>query len=199
MPPKSRSGRELKRANPKIIRDRQRQRDAIELRKAGLTYSRIAEALGYASPQSARESVLAGLREMDAEGADAVALIQQQQLNTIGSLLWRRATRVEPLLQRDENNNVVNVLGPDGQPFVALAHDTLPFIDRFLAVQRQISALLGTDAPQRKEVEVSGTVHTGGTLIVGGGDERAFIESIRAAIEQAQLPVGEIEEAEVIE
>src|ERR1700722_4049700 len=62
---------------------RQRQRQALELRKAGETYRQIADALGYKSKCGAYKAVDGALREVTREPAEAVRELELQRLDEL--------------------------------------------------------------------------------------------------------------------
>ena len=67
---------------------RERQRQALELRKAGETYQQIADALGYKSKCGAYKAVEGALREVIREPAEAVRELELQRLDAMLAALW---------------------------------------------------------------------------------------------------------------
>lgn len=67
---------------------RERERQALELRKAGVTYSVIADRLGYKSHQGAHAAVKRALDRIADEPADDLKKIHQERLNTMLMVLW---------------------------------------------------------------------------------------------------------------
>lgn len=68
----------------------ERQRKALELRKAGLTYAQIAEECGYSSPATARNAVVKLLATNERESVDDFRNMQFERLNYMIMKLWPR-------------------------------------------------------------------------------------------------------------
>jgi hypothetical protein len=68
-----------------------RQRQALELRKAGHSFERIAVHLGYRSKSGAYDAVLAGLRATLQEPADAVRALELERCDRLQAALWPAA------------------------------------------------------------------------------------------------------------
>jgi hypothetical protein len=167
-----------KRSTTATINHRQRQREAVELRKAGLTYRQIAEMLGYASEGSAQTSVYEALTALHGDSAKMVLAIHMQQYSTFQALLWTRATRREALTDSQGNP----ITDRDGNPLMMLANDALPFMDRFLNImQRQENLLAGAIAEHVTKLADEAVT---GTLVIGGDDEASFVEQVKALVER---------------
>jgi hypothetical protein len=64
---------------------------ALELRKAGATFDRIAQELGYASKGAAYNAVMAGLKETLREPAAEVRKLELERLDRLQLVVWPRA------------------------------------------------------------------------------------------------------------
>lgn len=101
----------------------ERQRDALELRKSGLSYDAIATRLGYAHASGAHKAVTLALKRTIQEPADELRRVEVERLDAALSAIWKKV----------------------------LSGDTWA-IDRMLKIMERRAALLGLDAPQRREV-----------------------------------------------
>lgn len=100
----------------------ERQRQAVELRKAGLGYEAIAQQLGYAGPSGAYKAIQSALRRTLQEPADELRAIENARLDDLWRGIWLDARK----------GNVLK-------------------IDRALKIMARRAALLGLDAPTRTE------------------------------------------------
>ncbi len=112
-------------ATPNRIALAEREREALELRKAGKTFDEIARALGYSERGGAAKAVSRALAATIQEPADELRRLEVARLDALWSALWPLAT--------------------DGQ---------LAAVDRCLAVQSRRARLLGLDAPPRHAIDV---------------------------------------------
>jgi hypothetical protein len=101
----------------------ERQRRALEARLAGVTYERIARALGYRNASGAWKAVARGMARSLREPAEAVRLLELERLDRLLAGIWGRATG-----------------GPDRPADLAA-------LDRVLKIMERRSRLLGLDAP----------------------------------------------------
>lgn len=101
----------------------ERQRQALELRKAGLGYQAIADKLGYSGPSGAYQSIRAALRAIVKEPAEEVLALELQRLDDMLAGLWLKARQ----------------------------GDTLK-VDRVLKIMQRRAELLGLDAPKTVKV-----------------------------------------------
>jgi hypothetical protein len=67
---------------------KERQRRALELRKAGATYQAIADQLGYAGSHSARKAVLTAFEDIPREAAGEVRTLQVERLHHMLVRVW---------------------------------------------------------------------------------------------------------------
>lgn len=78
-------------ASPNRIAAAEKRARALELRKAGATYEKIAEHLGYANRGNAQRAVQTALRDITAENAKEVLAIELERLDSILVGLWGNA------------------------------------------------------------------------------------------------------------
>jgi len=109
----------------------ERQRQALELHKAGVGYQAIADRLGYAGPSGAYKAVNAALQKTLQEPADELRTRELERLDRMHAALWPKAVS---------------------------GH--LRSVDRVLAIMARRSRLLGLDAPQRQHVAADLTLAT---------------------------------------
>jgi len=102
-----------------------RQRQALELRRAGLTFQQIATRLGYAHAAGAYHAVQRGLKVTLQEPADELRTLECARLDALQEKVWSKA----------------------------IAGDARS-VDRVLAIMKRRSRLLGLDAPQTTAVEL---------------------------------------------
>lgn len=105
----------------------ERQLKALELRKAGVTYVRIAEALGYANPMGAWKAVNAALKKTLQEPSDDLRKIEVERLDAMLFALYPSAMK-----------------GMQGA------------VDRVLKIMERRAKLLGLDAPVKADVTSGG-------------------------------------------
>lgn len=67
---------------------KERQRRALELRKAGATYQAIADQLGYAGAHTARKAVLTAFEDIPREAAGEVRTLQVERLHHMLVRVW---------------------------------------------------------------------------------------------------------------
>lgn len=79
------------RTSPRRLQAAERQRQALELRKGGVTFNAIAQALGFRSRQAAFESVHAGLRATLQEPADELRILDAERLDGLLLAVWSQA------------------------------------------------------------------------------------------------------------
>ena len=79
------------RTSPRRLAAADKQRQALELRKAGATFHSIAQALGYATAQGALMAVEAGLRKTLQQPADELRRLDLERLDTLLLAVWPQA------------------------------------------------------------------------------------------------------------
>jgi len=97
----------------------ERQRQALELRKAGLGYQAIADQLGYKSPSGAYAAIRAALKATIQEPANEVRAMELARLDDLLHGIWSAAV----------GGNVLK-------------------LDRVLGIMKRRAELLGLDAPK---------------------------------------------------
>ena len=118
-------------ASPRKIAAAERLAKAVEMRKAGATYSLIATQLGYADESGAFRAVhraLQALNEKIAEDLTEMKRLELERLDRLMVTLWPKATQ---------------------------GH--LASVDRVLRIMERRAKLLGLDAPTKGEHKVSAT------------------------------------------
>lgn len=104
---------------------KERQRRALELRKAGATYQAIADQLGYAGSHSARKAVLTAFEDIPREAAGEVRTLQVERLHHMLVRIWT-----------DVQNGEYRAM------------------DLALRIMDQLNRLQGVEAPTTTEVNV---------------------------------------------
>ena len=102
---------------------------ALELRKAGHTFERIAKELNYSDAASAYNAVMSALKEAFREPVEEMRKLE--------------ATRLDKMQEAISYN-----IGPDKE-------DGLPVIDRILRIMDRRAKLLGLDMPSEQKIEVT--------------------------------------------
>lgn len=103
------------------------QRKALELRKAGVSYQRIAESLGYKDASGAWRAVKAALKKTLQEPSDDLRRLEVERLDAALSAVWASVMK-----------------GQYGA------------VDRFLRIQERRARLLGLDAPAKLDLNNKG-------------------------------------------
>ena len=110
-------------ANKKSIEVREKDRQALELRKAGASYEVIAKQLGYADSSGAYKSIQRSMKSIIAEPTEELRTVEYERLNQMLLILWERVQQGE-----------------------------LGAIDRALSIMDGISKMYGLDSPRKTEV-----------------------------------------------
>ena len=100
---------------------------ALELRKAGVSYQRIAEALGFNSPQAAWKAVNSALKKTVQEPADEVRKLEVERLDAAAQAIY-------PSVKQGQYGA----------------------IDRWLKIMERRAKLLGLDAPTKSDITSDG-------------------------------------------
>ena len=125
MPRRKKTKRRPQVTEPRNIQAREREVEALELRKAGATFQQIGTRLGI-SRQAAHKrvtEVLHDMAETTGEKAEAVRTLEGQRLDAMLLGLWARAS-----------------------------HGDYGAVDRVLRIMQRRADMLGTDAPKKHEV-----------------------------------------------
>lgn len=109
------------------IKGHENQLRALELRKAGLTYQKIADALGYANPMGAWKAVNSALKKTLQEPSDDLRKMEVERLDAMLFALYPSAMK-----------------GMQGA------------VDRILRIMERRAKLLGLDAPTKTDVTSGG-------------------------------------------
>lgn len=113
--------------NDDAVRAIDNQLKALELRKAGIPYQRIAESLGYKDASGAWRAVKAALKKTLQEPADELRQIEIERLDAMLSSIWASVKQ-----------------GQYGA------------IDRAIKIMERKAKLLGMDAPTKTDVTSGG-------------------------------------------
>ena len=116
-------GHKLSKTSSKAIEVREKDRKALELRKAGASYELIAKQLGYADSSGAYKSVKRSMQSIISEPAEELRAVEYERLNQMLLILWERVQQGE-----------------------------LGAIDRALSIMDRISKMYGLDSPRKTEV-----------------------------------------------
>ena len=109
--------------NNTSIEVREKDRQALELRKAGASYEVIAKQLGYADSSGAYKSIQRSMKSIIAEPTDELRTVEYERLNQMLLILWERVQQGE-----------------------------LGAIDRALSIMDRISKMYGLDSPRKSEI-----------------------------------------------
>lgn len=131
-----------------------RELQAIEMRKAGLSYHQIAQALGYANKGGAYKAVHRALRKWGQPVTDEYRVLELARYDAITARLWNKA------LGRPGRSGGVNDDGTVVEPREEIEPDynALQFVMRAMEGRRR---LLGLDAQQILEPEGDGPAEIG--------------------------------------
>lgn len=119
------------RTTAKNIEAAEKARKALELRKAGLSYERIAQEVGWKSKSTAYHQIGKAIDAITAEPAKRLRRLELERLDAVHLALWQKAKRGDVLA-----------------------------IDRVIKIMERRAKLLGLDAPTQTQVEHSGGVST---------------------------------------
>lgn len=86
-------GKNGTKTNGSTIHAAERQRQALELRKAGASLQVIADRLGYAGPQGAHEAIRKGIAAIPFEAAEQVRAMELERCDRMQLGLYERATK----------------------------------------------------------------------------------------------------------
>jgi hypothetical protein len=94
--PKRRAQGAASPASPKRVSAAAKQVQAMQLREAGVSFEKIAEAVGYANRGGAYKAVMAGLEAARLEPAKALRRLEMRRLDRLWMTLWPLATGNPP-------------------------------------------------------------------------------------------------------
>lgn len=133
----------------RTIEGAQRDAEAARLRATGMTYSRIAEELGYAGSGKAHQAVQRALIETMKEPADELRSLQVMQAMEVYQLARVIALKNSPA---HSHGKVVYVRDANGSE-IPLVDDgpKLSAMDRMLKAMERMAKLQGLDSPTKVE------------------------------------------------
>lgn len=139
----------------RLIAARERASNALELRKAGLTYAEIAKALGYADNSGAERAVKKAIDRLGLEAAKDVVLMDLARLDEF----QKRCT-------------------------ASLREGDLSQIDRIMRIMTMRHNLLGITSDSYREAvaKQTGTAITNNGVMVIQGTETEFVRSMMEAV-----------------
>lgn len=120
------SQKKLKNEVLKPEEKRKRERMALELRKAGMTYQQIADKIGWKNGETASRAVKRALDRITDEPADDLRKLMEERLGTMLMVLW-------PDIQRGDNQAIA----------------------QGLKIMDRQAALRGLEAPKKFEVNAT--------------------------------------------
>jgi hypothetical protein len=128
---------------------RERDAQAVELRRNGLTHRQIAEQLGYKSPASVHEAIRRGLKDCYRESGPEVLQMQLDRLETYR----RQAMRILAGKHIAHSNGRVVINPQDGKPVM----DPMPVLhalDRLVRIDTEVNKLRDLYPAAKSRVEV---------------------------------------------
>lgn len=147
------------RTNPTAIAQYERQAKALELRKAGWVYEKIATELGYYNAMSACRSIQACLRRMCKDDVEDVKIIELERLDRLHKAVWQQALGFEEVLMpvaQAVDEGLVPADTPLDTPVKILRpitiEDQARAIEKCIRIMERRSRLLGLDAPTKVDV-----------------------------------------------
>lgn len=129
-------------SSPRRIRAKERQKQALELRLAGVTFEAIAEAVGFRSKQAAHDSVTRALRGLPEAAAKDLRELDLKRLDAMYQRIWPFV--IAPTVKMMPSPSGPQMLVWDEARFLA--------VDRCLRILAQRARLLGLDAVKRLEL-----------------------------------------------
>ena len=109
------------------IPPKERQAKALELRKAGMTYQQIADALGYGSHSAAQKAIQSGLKAIIREPAEDLRTLELERLDKMLASHW---------------------------PAVLKGH--VRSTEVAIRIMERRAALIGLDAPKNDRLNIAG-------------------------------------------
>jgi hypothetical protein len=125
----------------------ERDAQAVEYRRRGLSYRQIAAQMSWKNQASAYEAVQRGLIDSISEASDEVRRLELDKLDEY----QRHALRVLATPHFLVSNGVL-ITDPDSEKPLPDDSPVLAALDRLLKISERRSKLLGLDAPVRHEV-----------------------------------------------
>jgi len=146
-------------ANERRLKTVERQRQALELRKAGASYRAIAQKLGYKGPAGAYAAVQGAIKLVLSEPAKEVIALELDRLDALLLGLWPEASRGRWLA-----------------------------VDRVLAIMDRRAKYLGLDAPVKRDDRVTMDFATAARRIAEaeGLDPATFVIEAEAILRELE-------------
>lgn len=131
------------------IADRERDHQAVEMRRRGASYRQIATALGMRSPSSAYDAVERALTSAQREANAEVRQLEIDRLDDLRVRCWQVLGKQHLMVNQGRvmTHPTTGEVLTDDMP-------RLQAIDRLLKISERYAKLLGLDAPLRTKVEV---------------------------------------------
>ena len=143
-------------SSPRRIIAKERQRQALELRLAGVTFDRNAETVGFRSPQAAFESVKRGLAAIPKAAAEELRTVDLERLDRLLLTVWPRAIQGEI----DYIDRSLRILSQRAR---LMGYDTTPETSgsgqQLLPGQREITWRVVYDAPPDEKAAFDPAAH----------------------------------------
>lgn len=162
--PRSKQRRRVVRGTSRII-SQQKRRQALEFRKAGMTYAQIADQVGFSNAGAARKSVLKAFGEVIQEPVAELKTIQVERLNHMLLTLWGKVS------QGDETaintslrimDKIDSLMGTEAARQVEVRSDTAVLVidgnkdDYITALKKMAGAGVGPDGTNIQAQQVMG-------------------------------------------
>lgn len=128
------------------VESAERDAEAARLRARGMSYQRIATALGYENKGTAWHAVNRVLKDTVQEAGDELRVIERERLDRLAEAAWAVLERQHVTVS---NGRIISLHGeplPDDGP-------VLQAIDRLLRISESRRKLDGLDAPSRVSVD----------------------------------------------
>jgi hypothetical protein len=124
-----RRARQNRPGNPEVIARRERDAEAVALRRNGMSWDAIARTLGYSDAGHAHKAFINFMANYPKEAVEESRQLELDRLDAVNQAIWSRC-----LDSSDDNQNWA--------------------IDRFLKISDQRARLLGLNKPVRQEITV---------------------------------------------
>lgn len=128
-PRQKRQRRNLSPTHPDVLARRQRDAEAVRLRRMGMTFDVIARTLGYSDSSAAHQALTRHMATYPREDVEAARQLECDRLDALQAAIWQRCMDSEDKLQTWA-------------------------MDRALKISDQRARLLGLNRPVRQEISV---------------------------------------------
>lgn len=157
---------------PAVLARRERDAEAVRLRRNGMTFDAIARALGYADSSHAHTALLNHMQRYPKESTEDARQLECDRLDAAQAAIWARC-----LDSQDSNQHWA--------------------LDRFLKISDQRARLMGLNKPVRQEITVLAQ-HTVSDAIVAlqrANEEKALAAGVALPALRAAAEVINVERA----